>query len=186
MTGVGNGNPTPVFLPGKLLGQRSLVGHRPWGCKELDRMEHTCRVMIQAMQDTLRPYREKQAGSSKDSWRLRPVCSTTDPALVPGSHRREGCGRVLFPWDQWLHLPTRKATVSCTFCILHTSQVLWYPSSSLSLSLTRPLSHPSSLKGRRAEDVSPEQPLYLIKRGRGGVSTTMISTLSFIPKDTLP
>ena len=25
---------TPVFLPGKFRGQRSLVGYSPWGCKE--------------------------------------------------------------------------------------------------------------------------------------------------------
>ena len=31
--GEGNGNPFPVFLPGKSHGQRSLVGHHPWGCK---------------------------------------------------------------------------------------------------------------------------------------------------------
>ena len=28
--------PTPVFLPGKSTGQRSLVGYSPWGHKELD------------------------------------------------------------------------------------------------------------------------------------------------------
>ena len=28
--------PTPVFLPGKSHGQRSLVGSGPWGCKESD------------------------------------------------------------------------------------------------------------------------------------------------------
>ena len=28
--------PSPVFLPGESHGQRSLVGHRPWGLKELD------------------------------------------------------------------------------------------------------------------------------------------------------
>ena len=28
--------PTPVFLPGKSLGWRSLVGYSPWGCKESD------------------------------------------------------------------------------------------------------------------------------------------------------
>ena len=28
--------PTSVFLPGKSHGQRSLVGYRPWGHKELD------------------------------------------------------------------------------------------------------------------------------------------------------
>ena len=31
--------PTPVFLPGKSQGQRSLVGYSPWGYKELDTME---------------------------------------------------------------------------------------------------------------------------------------------------
>ena len=25
---------TPVFLPGEFLGQRSLAGYSPWGCKE--------------------------------------------------------------------------------------------------------------------------------------------------------
>ena len=28
--------PTPVFLPGKCHGQRSLAGYSPWGCKESD------------------------------------------------------------------------------------------------------------------------------------------------------
>ena len=31
--------PTPVFLPGKSHGQRSLVGYSPWGRKELDMIE---------------------------------------------------------------------------------------------------------------------------------------------------
>ena len=33
--------PTPVFLPGEFHGQRSLVSHRPWGCKESEATEHT-------------------------------------------------------------------------------------------------------------------------------------------------
>ena len=32
--------PTPVFLPGKYHGQRSLMGYSPWGCKEWDRTEY--------------------------------------------------------------------------------------------------------------------------------------------------
>ena len=32
--------PTPVFLPGKLHGQRSLVGCSPWGHKESDMTKH--------------------------------------------------------------------------------------------------------------------------------------------------
>ena len=31
--------PTPVFLPGEFHGQRNLVGHSPWGCKELKTAE---------------------------------------------------------------------------------------------------------------------------------------------------
>ena len=35
--------PTPIFLPGKSHGQRTLVGYSPWGCKESDttEQEHT-------------------------------------------------------------------------------------------------------------------------------------------------
>ena len=35
----GMATPTPVFLPGKLHGQGSLMGYRPWGCKESDMTE---------------------------------------------------------------------------------------------------------------------------------------------------
>ena len=39
---VGNGNlPPPVFLPGKIQGQKSLAGYNPWGPKESNRTEHT-------------------------------------------------------------------------------------------------------------------------------------------------
>ena len=34
--GEGNGTPTPVLLPGKSHGQRSMVGCSPWGRKESD------------------------------------------------------------------------------------------------------------------------------------------------------
>jgi len=42
---------TPIFLPGKFHGQRSLEGDSPWGCEELDMTEnsHTytcCRVWV--------------------------------------------------------------------------------------------------------------------------------------------
>ena len=33
-------HPTPVFLPEKSHGRRSLVGCSPWGCEELDMTEH--------------------------------------------------------------------------------------------------------------------------------------------------
>ena len=33
--GEGNGNPLPVFLPGKSHGRRSLAGYCPWGHKRV-------------------------------------------------------------------------------------------------------------------------------------------------------
>ena len=38
-TSPGEGHDTPVFLPGKFHGQRSLVGYSPWGHKESDMTE---------------------------------------------------------------------------------------------------------------------------------------------------
>ena len=38
--------PTPVFLPGKSHGQRSLVGYSPWGHKKLDMTEVTEYTLI--------------------------------------------------------------------------------------------------------------------------------------------
>ena len=38
--------PSPVFLPGKFHGQRSLVGYCPWGCKESDLAERTHNVQF--------------------------------------------------------------------------------------------------------------------------------------------
>ena len=34
--------PAPVCLPGKSHGQRSPVDYSPWGCKELDTVQHAC------------------------------------------------------------------------------------------------------------------------------------------------
>ena len=36
---LGEWQPTPVFLPGKSHGQRSLAGYGPWGHEELDMTE---------------------------------------------------------------------------------------------------------------------------------------------------
>ena len=36
--------PTPVFLPGKSHGQRSLMCYSPWGCKKSNMIEHACQT----------------------------------------------------------------------------------------------------------------------------------------------
>ena len=46
---------TPVFLPGESHGQRSLVGYRPWGHKELDMTEATQHPCTHAWVDVNQP-----------------------------------------------------------------------------------------------------------------------------------
>ena len=43
--GGGKWKPTPVFLPGKFHGQRSLLGYSPWGLKKLDMTEPRHRLL---------------------------------------------------------------------------------------------------------------------------------------------
>ena len=42
--GEGNGNPTPVSLPGKSHGQRNMVDCNPWGRKELGTTERLTHI----------------------------------------------------------------------------------------------------------------------------------------------
>ena len=39
-------HPTPVLLPGKPHGQKSLAGYSPWGCNELDMTEHVQEISL--------------------------------------------------------------------------------------------------------------------------------------------
>ena len=39
--------PSPVLLPGKSHGQRSLVGFSPWGHKESDTTEHSTQLQLE-------------------------------------------------------------------------------------------------------------------------------------------
>ena len=38
--------PTPVLLPGKSHGQRSLAGYSPWGCRESDMTEQLSHSLV--------------------------------------------------------------------------------------------------------------------------------------------
>ena len=65
--------PTPVFLPGKSHGQRSLAGYSPWGCKELDTTEQLSTLGfpggLDALQVDFLPLSHR--GSSKDPQKER-------------------------------------------------------------------------------------------------------------------
>ena len=40
------GQPTPIFLPGKSYGQRSLAGYSPWGRQESDMAKVTEQIHV--------------------------------------------------------------------------------------------------------------------------------------------
>ena len=54
--------PTPVFLPGKFYGQRSLAGYSPWSCKELDTTEwaHNTHASTEAKEAEVDQFYEEQ------------------------------------------------------------------------------------------------------------------------------
>ena len=66
--------PTPVFLPGESLGQRSLAGYSPWGHKESDMtlVQFSCPVVS----DSLRPHELQHT---------RPPCPSPIPRVHPDS-----------------------------------------------------------------------------------------------------
>ena len=59
--------PTPVILPGKSPGQRSLVGCNPWGRRESDRTEHTHTMLVAALFAVAR-LRKPSMCPSIDKW----------------------------------------------------------------------------------------------------------------------
>ena len=69
--------PTPVLLPGKSHGQRSLVGCSPWGCEELDT---TKRLHFHALE------KEMATHSSVLAWRI-PGMAEPGGLLFMGLHR---------------------------------------------------------------------------------------------------
>ena len=70
--------PTPVLLPGKSQGQRSLVGYSPWGCRESDTTEVTEHTAALGSPDS---------SAGKES-----TCNAGNPDLIPGRGRATGKG----------------------------------------------------------------------------------------------
>ena len=72
--------PTPVFLPGKYHGRRSLVGYSPWGRRESDTTER--------LHFHFHPGRDLPCSSDgKES-----ACNAGDLGSIPGSGRSSGEG----------------------------------------------------------------------------------------------
>ena len=79
--GEGNGTPTPVLLPGKSHGWRSLVGCSPRGCKESDTSDFTFTFHFHALEKEM-----ATTHSSVLAWR---ILGTGEPSRLQsmGSHR---------------------------------------------------------------------------------------------------
>ena len=102
--------PTPVFLPGKSQGQKSLVGYSPWGHKELAENTHFASLVAQsvknlpAMQETwvrslgqeIPLEKEMAAHSSILAWRI----PWTEE---PGGLQSIGSQRVGHDWGDLAH-----------------------------------------------------------------------------------
>ena len=71
--------PTPVLLPGKSHGPRSLVGYRPWGCKESDTTKRL-HFHFRALE------KEMATHSTVLAWRI-PGMGEPGGLLSLGSHR---------------------------------------------------------------------------------------------------
>ena len=78
--------PTPVSLPGKSHGQRSLVGCSPWGRKESGTTERL--TLTYLYWNTYYYY----VGTSNRSVGKESTCNTGDSSSIPGSGRSAGEG----------------------------------------------------------------------------------------------
>ena len=109
--------PTPVLLPGKSHGSRSLVGYSPWGCKELDTTERLHFTSL-ALQRSCSFLQRSQRGIYKfhivnSSYRKRcnrewiKPCNFPPSIVSPG----KGCPKIKLPsktlslsWDTGIWL----------------------------------------------------------------------------------
>ena len=66
--GEGNGNPTPISLPGKSHGQRSLEGYSSWGLKRVGRNLATKQQADSSLLQQLKRLRDEPGPVSSPSW----------------------------------------------------------------------------------------------------------------------
>ena len=97
---------TPVFLPGKVHGQGSLVGFSPWGCKESDTTEHT--VVILSVKVTYLTDPSEHFVFPEHVPTVRPH-RAVENWQHPGTHTSpRRCGCQLHQWQSALSPPKEK------------------------------------------------------------------------------
>ena len=101
-------HPTPVLLPGKPHGQRSLVGCSPWGCEESDTTEQLhFHFHFHALE------KEMATHSSVLAWRV-PGMGEPGGLLSMGSHRVGHDWSDLVQQQQQSYKECRSQKVYCT------------------------------------------------------------------------
>ena len=78
--------PTPVFLPGKSYGQRSLAGYSPWGHKEYVMTEVTEHIALWA---SLLAQLVKNLPAMQETW----VRARVQPRWIQGIQSGDGVGK---------------------------------------------------------------------------------------------
>ena len=94
--------PSPVFLPGKSHGQRSLVGYSPEGCKESDTTEHISPLL----------------GKHTAPWEQREGATWTAAQGDSGNISEP-------PWVCWLNQPSSQNTFGISPFVLFSTLSVW-------------------------------------------------------------
>ena len=97
----GKWQPTPVFLPGKSRGQRSLVGYSSWGCKESDTTEQL--NWTEDITPTLRGGKNTQKNYTKKivTTQITTVVGSLTQARYPGVRSQVYLRKHHYEQNQW-------------------------------------------------------------------------------------
>ena len=142
-------HPTPVLLPGKSHGWRSLVGCSPWGRKESDTTEQLhfhflswgtrFHMQTKNLKTFLKVRRGHEAHKRSGSYGKASACNAGDPGSIPGSGRSlaEGNGNPLqYPclensmdggaWQATVHGVTKSRTRLSNFSSLQYNKLITF------------------------------------------------------------
>ena len=110
----GNGNPTPVFLPEKSRGQRSLVGYSPWNHKESDTTEQITLSLF------FHVYRAYSLNNRVYFMHLYFLVLLASKARV---------GYWLLDWSTFIFSPPKNRELFCKLCVClrgeHSGRNIW-------------------------------------------------------------
>ena len=105
--------PTPVFLPGKSHGQRSLVGYDPWGCNELDTTEQLNHSSDKSAPSTPQMYVWRSSGYNSIHQQHLGLQAVTETV----SHHFQYALHIFFPPRRYRHCSSSGLWGCSGFCL---------------------------------------------------------------------